>query len=110
MVNTEQTVGMGANRRGAAKPGLVPTHLTLGKWQEDWFEMFLSKLDLLRKKGASVLRAHVLCPPIGQVGSPAEQHQSLGVRKTLEIWRRVEAPEGEVRSGSQKGQCFSSRW
>ncbi|XP_027406027.1 uncharacterized protein LOC113897484 [Bos indicus x Bos taurus] len=28
------------------------------------------------------------------VRSPAEQHQSLGVRKTLEIWRRVEAREG----------------
>ena len=110
MVNTEQTVGMEANRRGAAKPGLVPTHLTLGKWQEAWFEMFLSKLNLLRNKGTSVLRAHVLCPPIGHVESPAERHQSLGVRKTLEIWRRVEAPEGEVRSGSQKGQCFSSRW
>ena len=49
---------MGANRRGAAKPGLVPTHLTLGKWQKAWFEMFLSKLDLLRSKGASILRVH----------------------------------------------------
>lgn len=101
---------MGANRRGTTKPGLVPTHLTLGKWQKAWFEMFLSKLDLLRSKGASILRAHMLFPPIGQVRSPVEQHQNLGVRKTLEIWRRVEAREGEVRSGSQKGQCSISRW